>query len=138
MSGYAPFDGLTAAAAALAIILSAIVSLIGAASRRRNIAMGIAQVQDLCELTGITDPRILQDVFGPPDMGRVWRTVTLADVTRARRPLGHLISDPVVDWACIAVAVASFFSDFWLVELALIFALMAQVASWIAAARLPR
>ena len=138
MSGYAPFDSLTATAAALAVILSAIVSLVGSAARRRNVELRAATVQDLCELTGITDPRELQDVFGPPDMGRVWRMVTLDDVMAARRPLGRLISDPVIDWACIAAALLSFFSDFVLVELALVAAALAQAGGWIAATRLPR
>ncbi|MEO1100597.1 MAG: hypothetical protein AAFW65_02005 [Pseudomonadota bacterium] len=138
MSGYTPFDSLTATAAALAVILSALVSLIGSSARRRNVEMKVASVQDLCELTGITDPRALQDVFGPPDMGRVWRTVSLPDVMAARRPLGRLISDPVVDWACITVAALSFFSSYFLIELALLIAVIAQVGGWIAASRLPR
>ncbi|MEL6473166.1 MAG: hypothetical protein AAFQ21_03720 [Pseudomonadota bacterium] len=138
MSGYAPFDGLTATAAALAIMLSAIVSLVGSAARRRAVLLGEARTQDLCELTGIMNPRALQDVFGPPDMGRVWRHVTLAEVNAARRPLGRVISDPLVDYACIAVALLSFLSDHVLVELALLIALGVQTLSWIAAARLPR
>ena len=71
-------------------------------------------------------------------MGRVWRHVSLADVKAARRPLGRLISDPVVDWTCIGVAVLSFFTDIFLVELALIIAVIAQIGGWVAASRLPR
>lgn len=138
MSGYAPFDSLTSTAIALAVILSAIVSLIGASTRRRNVALKAAGIQDLCELTGITDPKLLQDVFGPPDMGRVWRHVGMADIRKARRPLGLLISDPRVDWACIAAAGLSFLSDHFLIELALVTAFLSQAAGWIAAARLPR
>ncbi len=138
MSGYTPFDSLTATAAALAVILSALVSLIGASARRRNVEMKVASVQDLCELTGITDPRALQDVFGPPDMGRVWRTVTLPEVMAARRPLGRLISDPLVDWSCISIALLSFFSSHFLVEGGLLVAVIAQAGGWIAATRLPK
>ena len=102
MSGYGPFDGFTLVAIALAVVLSALVSLIGTSGRKRNIALGEAQVGDLAEMTGIRDPKRLQDVFGPPDMGRVWRSVTLLDVRRARTPEGWLMSSDLVDYACIA------------------------------------
>lgn len=138
MNGPGFIDGLAATAIALAVILSAIVSLIGASARRRNIDLKAARAQDLCELTGITDPKTLQDVFGPPDMGRVWRHVDLKEVLAARRPLGLLISDPRVDWACMLAALTSFFSSHALVEVTLMLALAAQAAGWIAAARLPR
>jgi len=138
MSGYPPFDGLAETAAALVVILSAIVSLIGSSSRWRAVSLGLAGPQDLCELTGIIDPSQLQDTFGPPDMGRVWRTVTEAEVRAARRPLGHLMSNSAVDWACIGVAVGSFFVSHPLVNLALLTALAAQVSSWVIAARLPK
>lgn len=138
MSGYGPFDGLAGTAAALVVILLAIVSLAGTSTRRRLVAAGQARARDLCELTGITDPRVLQDVFGPPDMGRVWRHVRLVDIERARRPLGYLISHDGVDWACIAVAAASFFLAHRLMDVALLLALVAQVTGWLAASRLPR
>ncbi|MEM1105938.1 MAG: hypothetical protein AAGH87_06070 [Pseudomonadota bacterium] len=138
MSGYPPFDGLAATAAALVVILSAIISLVGASTRWRAVRLGAAGPADLCELTGITDPRELQDTFGPPDMGRVWRAVTPADIKAARRPLGHLLSNAGVDWACIAVAAASFFLSGPLMTLALVTALAAQVTSWVITARLPR
>ena len=44
MSGYGPFDGFTLMAIALAVFLSALVSLIGTSGRKRNIALGEAQV----------------------------------------------------------------------------------------------
>lgn len=138
MSGYGPFDGLAQVAAALATILLALVSLAGSAQRRDAVALAQARVQDLCELTGITDPRQLQDVFGPPDMGRVWRHVTMDDIARARRPLGHLISDDRVDWACIGVAALSFFLGGDLMSLLLLGALGAQLAGWVLVMRLPR
>ena len=138
MSGYGPFDGLAQVAAALATILRALVSLAGSAQRRDAVALAQARVQDLCELTGITDPRQLQDVFGPPDMGRVWRHVTMADIVRARRPLGHLISDDRLDWACIGIAALSFFIGAALMDLLLLSALTAQIAGWVLATQLPR
>ncbi|MEL6753589.1 MAG: hypothetical protein AAFO57_06155, partial [Pseudomonadota bacterium] len=127
MSGYPPFDGLAATAAALVVIISAIISLVGSSARWRAVSLGVAGPQDLCELTGITDPSQLQDTFGPPDMGRVWRHVTEVEVKAARRPLGHLMSNAGVDWACIGVAAASFFFTHPLMNLALLTALAATI-----------
>ncbi|MEO1476476.1 MAG: hypothetical protein AAFS13_08845 [Pseudomonadota bacterium] len=133
-----PFDGLTAVALAIAVVLSAIVSLITSSVRRDVVRNGEANIQALCELTGILDPKELQDVFGPPDMGRVWRRVTLNHVMEARRPLGHLISGQAVDLASIAVALLSFFSDHVLIGLGLALAVSAQTIGWVLATRLPK
>ena len=138
MSGYAPFDGLAATAMALVVIISAIISLVAAGARWRAVSLGAARAQDLAELTGIFDPRVLQDVFGPPDLGRVWRHVTPVEIKAARRPLGHLMSNEAIDWACMGVAVASFFLVHPLVSLALMTALGAQLASWGLAMRVPK
>ncbi|MBD3769391.1 MAG: hypothetical protein IE925_04530 [Rhodobacterales bacterium] len=138
MSGYGPFDGFTMVAIALAVILSSLVSLIGTSSRKRNIALGEAQVGDLAEMTGIRDPKRLQEVFGPPDMGRVWRSVTLLDVRRARTPEGWLMSSDLVDYACIAAAVLALLVPFRLMPGFLLVALGIQVAGWIVSTRLPR
>lgn len=138
MSGYGPFDGFTMVAIALAVVLSSLVSLIGTSSRKRNIALGEAQVGDLAEMTGIRDPKRLQEVFGPPDMGRVWRTVTLLDVRRARTPEGWLMSSDLVDYACIAAAVLALLVPFRLMPGFLLVALGIQVAGWIVSTRLPR
>ncbi len=138
MAGYPPLDGLASTVAALSVILLALVSLAGTAARRQAVEAGAARMQDLCELTGILDPRQLQDVFGPPDMDRVWRHVRMADIAAARRPLGHLISNDAVDGLAIAMAAASFLVRHPLVDIALIAALAAQVTGWLAAARLPR
>jgi hypothetical protein len=138
MSGYGPFDDFTLTAMALAIILSAIVSLIGTSGRRRSAAMGEASALDLCELTGITDPKDLQETFGPPDMGRIWRHVTLEQVHQARRPLGWVISSNLVDWLCMGVATLSFFYDHVLLSGAVMLALIVQITGWVAASRLPR
>ncbi|MCI4646121.1 MAG: hypothetical protein MRY64_15170 [Hyphomonadaceae bacterium] len=138
MSGYPPFDGLAATAAALVVILSAIISVIAAGARWRAVDLGQARAQDLCELTGILSPEILQDTFGPPDMGRVWRQVTRADVKAARRPLGHLMSNEIFDYVCLGIAVASFLINHPLMNLALLAAFAAQVASWVFATQVPK
>lgn len=138
MSGYGPFDGFTLVAIALAVVLSAIVSLIGTSARKRNIALGEAQIGDLAEMTGIQDPKQLLKVFGPPDMGRVWRSVTLLDVRRARTPQGWLISSDLVDYACIGVAVLGLLVSHKFIPALLLGALAIQAAGWIVSTRLPR
>ena len=138
MSGYGPFDGFTLTAIALAVVLSAIVSLLGTSTRKRNIALGEAQAADLAEMTGIRDPKRLLEVFGPPDMGRVWRHVTLLDVRRARTPEGWLISSDLVDYGCIAVAALTLFASGPLIQGLLLAALAIQVAGWAVSARLPK
>lgn len=138
MSGYGPFDGLAVTAAAIAVILLSIVSLAGSSTRRRNVEAGQARAQDLCELTGITDPGDLQDVFGPPDMNRTWRHVTLADIARARRPMAHLISNDGLDWACMGVALVGLVLSGPIPQGLVLGALVYQVMGWLAATRLPR
>ena len=138
MSGYGPFDGFTLTAIVLAVILSSLVSLIGTSGRKRNIALGEARLADLAEMTGLRDPRRIQSVFGPPDMGRVWRSVTLLDVRRARTPMGWLMSSDLVDYACIAVAVLALIVSHKFMPALLLGALAIQTAGWIVSARLPR
>lgn len=138
MYGFSIFDGPAEAAVAVGILLSAIVSLIGISMKHRTIAQGHAKTQDLCELTGITDPRLLQDIFGPPDMGMVWKYVSMEDIYSARRPIGHLMSNPIVDYCCIAVAILAIFTDHGLIDLGLLIALVIQVTSWVIALRLPK
>ncbi|MEM7660923.1 MAG: hypothetical protein AAF292_01635 [Pseudomonadota bacterium] len=138
MSFTSPIDGLAAVALALAVILSAIVSLITSSVRRETIRNGEATAQALCELTGILDPKELQDIFGPPDMGRVWRRVTLPQVMQARQPLGHIISGQSTDIACITVAVLSFLLDNIFVGLGLTLAVSIQAVGWIVSTRLPK
>jgi len=133
-----PNDALAATVAAITVILSVIVSLVGSSARRQSVTEHRATAQDLCELTGITQPRDLQDAFGPPGMDRIWRTVTLAEVTRERRPLGHLLSDDRLDYLCGAVALMSFFWRNPLILLFLGVALCFQVAGWVVSSRLPR
>lgn len=123
---------------ALAVILSALVSIIGTSARKRTISLGQARAEDLAEMTGILDPKHLLVEFGPPDMGRVWRTVTLLDVRRARQPQGWLMSSDLVDYGCAAIAVLALFVSHPLMHGALLFALCVQVAGWVVATRLPK
>lgn len=138
MGGYPPYAGFTEFAIALGVILSAIVSLLGTSSRKRVIAQGEARLQDLSEMTGILDPKQLFAVFGPPDMGRVWRSVTLLEIRRARTPAGWLMSSDLVDYACILAAFIGMAINYWLVPLLLLGALGVQAAGWIVSARVPK
>lgn len=138
MSGYGPFDDFTLFAIAIAVVLSAIVSLIGTSARKRNVALGEATVTDLAEMTGIRDPKKLQEAFGPPDMGRVWRTVTLFDVRRFRQPQGWLMSSDIVDYACLGIVALAIFVSHPFVGAGLVAALVIQVAGWIVSFGLPK
>ncbi len=138
MGGYPPYSGFTEFAVALTVMLSALVSLIGTSGRKRNIAIGEARLQDLAEMTGLLDPKQILAVFGPPDMGRVWRGVTLFDVRRARGPLGWLMSSDIVDYLCMAATVTALVFDHRLMPLLLGAALCIQVAGWVVASRVPR
>lgn len=138
MGGYPPYAGFTETAMAIAVILSAIVSLIGTSSRKRNIALGEARLADLAEMTGILDPRQLLQVFGPPGMGHTWPSVNLLDVRRARTPLGWLMSSDLVDYACILAALTGLWLSHWTAPLALLTAVGVQLAGWIASTRVPK
>ena len=138
MSGYGPFDGFTIAAMALAVILSALVSVIGTSARKRTISLGEARAEDLAEMTGILDPKHLLEEFGPPDMGRVWRTVTLFDVRRFRQPQGWLMSSDIVDYACLGIVALAIFVSHPFVGAGLVAALVIQVAGWIVSFGLPK
>ena len=138
MGGYPPYTGFTEFAIALGVILSAIVSLLGTSSRKRMVAMGEARLQDLSEMTGILDPKELFAIFGPPDMGRVWRNVTLLDIRRARAPAGWIMSSDLVDYACVLAAVIGILFNHSLIPLLLLGALGVQAAGWIVSARVPK
>ena len=131
-------DGFTVTAIALAVLLSALVSLIGSSARRQAVVMAEAGPRDLCELTGILNPKELQDIFGPPNLNRIWQNLTLERVMAERRPLGHVISGQAVDWACVAAGLLAFFSSFFLIEIGLLIAFGVQVTGWIYAAKLPK
>ena len=138
MGGYPPYAGFTEFAVALGVILSAIVSLLGTSARKRTIALGEAKMPDLAEMTGILNPKSVLAVFGPPDMGRTWPSVTLLDVRRARTPLGWLMSSDIVDTCCIVAAICALSFDHKLMPLALMGAFGVQLGGWLAAARVPK
>ena len=131
-------DGLAATAMALAVILSAIVSSVASSARRQAVIMAEAKAQDLCELTGIMDPRELQDVFGPPNLARTWSHLTLKQVLAQRRPAGHIISSQWIDGGSALIACLSFFIGHPLFSLALVVAFCLQVAGWVLVYRLPK
>ncbi|MEM6536038.1 MAG: hypothetical protein AAF613_10400, partial [Pseudomonadota bacterium] len=99
--------GFSLIAVAIAVMLSSFVSLIQTMALRQRVMMKATGVRELAELSGITDPRDLQDVFGPPGMDRVWRQITLGQIEANKRLAGYLMSDNRVDWASMAVAFAA-------------------------------
>lgn len=121
---------------AMAVILSAIVSIIGTGARRQAVEEHRARAADLCELTGILDPRVLQDVFGPPTMNGIYFT-DLARVKQVRTKLSFLISDDRLDMACMAIATLVFFLKYPLLDLLLIMAATYQLVGWFISFRLP-
>jgi len=138
MGGYLPYVDFTQFAVALAVVLSALVSLIGTSARKRTVAMGEAKLSDLSEMTGIFDPKQVMAVFGPPDMSRTWPSVTLLDVRRARGPMGWLMSSDLVDYACIAAAILLLLVPHPIVLLALLGALGVQLAGWVVSTKIPK
>lgn len=122
---------------AIAVALSAIVSLIGTGARKQAVTEGRARAADLCELTGIMEPRALQDVFGPPTMNGLYQT-TLKRVSEVRQPMGLLMSEDRLDLACIAIALLSFFISHPLTGLLLLIAAGFQIGGWVASTRLPK
>ena len=138
MSGYGPLDGLALAAIALSVMLSAFVSLLGTSMRERNVAAGEATSADLAELTGISDPKQILQIFGPPDMGRVWRTVNLTEIHRARTRAGWLISSHLVHYACMASVALAVLVRNPLTQGLVLIALFVQIAGWVLASRMPK
>ncbi len=122
----------------IAVILSAIVSVIGTGSRKQAVRDGRARSSDLCELTGILNPKALQDVFGPPTLNGLYNKVTLDEVYAARVPLGRLISEDRVDYLCIGIAALALFWSPGAVEVFLVAAAAYQSAGWFVSGGLPR
>lgn len=96
-------DGFTTAALAVAVILSAIVRLIRTDAAWKAVEEGYAGVDHVRDLTGVFDPRALQDIFGPPTMEGVYK-VTRPEILGARRLTGWLMGDIRLDVACIIIA----------------------------------
>ena len=97
-------DGFTTAATALAVILSAIVRLVRTDAALKAVDEGYATSDHLRELSGVLDPRALQDVFGPPTLEGVYH-VDRRQIMDSRRLTGWLIGDMRLDLACLAIAV---------------------------------
>jgi len=139
MIGSALYNDLATTVSAIGVIISVLIALVLRSARRLAVEEKRASAQDLCELTGIDDPAELQDTFGPPTIHtRVWQGVTLQDIQNERRPLAFLIANDWLDYACLAVAIVSFFWRGPVVYLFLWGAVVAQAAGWIISARLPR
>ncbi|MEO1304785.1 MAG: hypothetical protein AAFV37_07410 [Pseudomonadota bacterium] len=131
-------SGLPLVSIALAVMISALIRLIQTMQLRQRVAVGHTGVRELAELSGVTDPRDLQDVFGPPGMNRIWAHVTLATIEAKRRLAGFLMSDPRLHWFSIAAGVSAFIISHWIVQLALIIAAIIQSGAWLSATRLPK
>lgn len=131
-------EGLSLFGVSIATMLMAVASLLGTMTLKQVVEMGQVNARVLCSLSGITDPRELQDVFGPPTMNRMWHGLTLADIEQRRRPAGYLISDDRVDWISIGVAFLALFWRHPVADLLLIVAAVSQLSGWIIATRLPK
>jgi len=130
--------GLSLISVALAVMMSALIRLISAMQLRQRVDAGYTGVRELAELSGITDPRDLQDVFGPPGMERIWKHVTMAQIDDKKRLAGYLMSDSRLHWASIAIGITAFIIGHWTVQLLLIGAALAQIGGWISATQLPK
>ena len=131
-------SGLPLVSIALAVMISALIRLIQTMQLRQRVEIGHTGVRELAELSGVTDPRDLQDVFGPPGMNRIWSHVTLATIETKRRMPGLLMSDPRLHWFSIAAGFAAFIISHWIVQLFLIIAAIIQSGAWLSATRLPK
>ncbi|WOR15306.1 hypothetical protein RYZ27_01340 [Hyphomonas sp. FCG-A18] len=131
-------SGLSLYAVALATLLSAFVRLIQSGQLRQRVMHQMTGVRELAELSGITDPRDLQDAFGPPGMDRVWRHVTLLQITSKRQFIGYLMSDPRVHIASMIAAVLALIIPHWTGQLVVLIAAVSQAGAWLSATRLPK
>ena len=130
--------GLPLVSIALAVMISALIRLIQTMQLRQRVEFGHTGVRELAELSGVTDPQDLQDVFGPPGMNRIWGNVTLATIEAKRRLAGMLMSDPRLRWYSIAAGITAFVISHWIVQLLLVIAAIIQTGAWLSATRLPK
>ncbi len=131
-------SGLTLISVALTVLLSAFVRLVQTMQLRQRVMAGRTSVRELSELSGITDARDLQDIFGPPGMNRIWGHVTLATIEAKRRLAGYLMADSRLHWTCIAAGLLALLISHWIVQLVLIVAALVQIGAWISALQLPK
>ena len=130
--------GLPLVSIALAVMISAFIRLVQTMQLRQRVAIGHTGVRELAELSGVTDPQDLQDVFGPPGMNRIWANVTLATIETKRRLAGMLMSDPRLHWFSIAAGFGAFIISHWAAQILLLIAALIQAGAWLSATRLPR
>lgn len=131
-------SGLPLVSIALAVMISAFIRLVQTMQLRQRVEVGHTGVRELAELSGVTDPQDLQDVFGPPGMNRVWAHVNLATIEAKRRLAGYLMSEPRLHWFSIAAGLGAFIISHWIVQLLLLIAAIIQSGAWLSATRLPK
>lgn len=138
MAGMNTLSGLPLVSIALASMLSALIRLIQTMQLRQRVEFGQTGVRELAELSGVTDPSDLQDLFGPPGMNRIWGNVNLATIEAKRRLAGMLMSDSRLHWFSIAVGLGAFVINHWVAQVLLLIAALIQTGAWLSATRLPK
>ncbi len=131
-------SGLPLVSIALTVMISAFIRLVQTMQLRQRVEIGHTSVRELAELSGVTDPQDLQDVFGPPGMNRIWSNVTLATIEAKRRLAGFLMSDSRLHWFSIAAGIGAFVLSHWVVQIMLLIAVIIQSGAWLSATRLPK
>ena len=137
MAGMTLLSGLPLISIALAVMISAFIRLVQTMQLRQRVEFGHTGVRELAELSGVTDPQDLQDVFGKPGMNRIWANVTLAAIETTRRLAGFLMSDPRLHWFSIASGLGAFIIGHWSVQIQLMIAALIQSRARLSATRLP-
>jgi len=130
--------GLPLVSIALAVMISAFIRLVQTMQLRQRVEIGYTGVRELAELSGVTDPQDIQDIFGPPGMNRVWANVTLTTIETKRRLAGFLMSDPRLHWFSILAGLGAFIISHWAVQILLLIAVLIQSGAWLSATRLPK
>jgi len=131
-------SGLPLVSIALAVMISAFIRMVQSMQLRQRVGFGQTGVRELAELSGVTDPNDLQDIFGPPGMNRIWSNVTLATIEAKRRLPGFLMSDSRLHWFSIAAGLGAFIFSHWVVQILLLIAAIIQSGAWLSATRLPK
>ena len=131
-------SGLPLVSIALATMISAFIRLVQTMQLRQRVEFGHTGVRELAELSGVTDPQDLQDVFGPPGMNRIWANVNLATIEAKRRLAGSLMSDPRSHWYSIAAGIGAFIISHWSAQILLMIGAIIQSGAWLSATRLPK
>ena len=131
-------SGLPLVSIALSVMISAFVRLVQTMQLRQRVEFGHTGVRELAELSGVTDPQDLQDVFGPPGMNRIWGNVNLATIEAKRRLAGFLMSDSRLHWFSILSGVGAFIISHWSMQILLLIGALIQTGAWLSATRLPK